>query len=80
MPVGAVWKPDSLTAPAASKFIDVLAQICGSEMGASAQFPKDSAKLDEAILGDSRVDPFALRKIVSNDPRLRTFLIMQYRM
>jgi DNA-binding transcriptional LysR family regulator len=28
-PVGTVWKPDSLTAPAASKFIDVLAQICG---------------------------------------------------
>jgi hypothetical protein len=25
MPVGAVWKPDSLTAPAASKFIDVSA-------------------------------------------------------
>jgi hypothetical protein len=31
MPVGAVWKPDSLTAPAASKFIDVLAQICIDE-------------------------------------------------
>jgi len=28
MPVGAVWKPDALTAPAASKFIDVVAQIC----------------------------------------------------
>jgi DNA-binding transcriptional LysR family regulator len=28
MPVGAAWKADSLTAPAASKFIDVLAQIC----------------------------------------------------
>jgi DNA-binding transcriptional LysR family regulator len=33
MPVGAVWKPDSLTAPAASKFIDVLAQICGDGNG-----------------------------------------------
>jgi DNA-binding transcriptional LysR family regulator len=28
MPVGAAWKPDSLTAPAASKFIEVLAKIC----------------------------------------------------
>jgi DNA-binding transcriptional LysR family regulator len=33
MPVGAVWKPDSLTAPAASQFIDVLAQICGNVNG-----------------------------------------------
>jgi DNA-binding transcriptional LysR family regulator len=33
MPVGAVWNPDSLTAPAASKFIDVLAQICGDGNG-----------------------------------------------
>jgi len=33
MPVGAVWKPDSLTAPAASKFIDVLAQVCGNGNG-----------------------------------------------
>jgi hypothetical protein len=33
MTVGAVWKPDSLTAPAASKFIDVLAQVCGDENG-----------------------------------------------
>jgi DNA-binding transcriptional LysR family regulator len=33
MPVGAVWKPDSLTAPAASKFIDVLAQVCGDGNG-----------------------------------------------
>jgi DNA-binding transcriptional LysR family regulator len=39
MPVGAVWKPDSLTAPAASKFIDVLAQVCddgNSEVGSVA--------------------------------------------
>jgi hypothetical protein len=33
MPVGAAWKPDSLTAPAASKFIDVLAQICSDGNG-----------------------------------------------
>ena len=33
MPVGAAWKPDSLTAPAASKFIDVLAQICSNGNG-----------------------------------------------
>jgi DNA-binding transcriptional LysR family regulator len=36
MPVGAVWKPDSLTAPAASKFIDVLVQVCGEGTGGSA--------------------------------------------
>jgi hypothetical protein len=57
MPVGAAWKPDSLTASAASKFIDVLAQICGDGNGESAQFPKDSVKLGEAIIGDGRVDP-----------------------
>jgi hypothetical protein len=33
MPIGVVWKPDSLTAPAASKFIDVLAQVCGDANG-----------------------------------------------
>src|SRR6202040_49002 len=33
MPVRAVWKPDALTAPAASKFINVLAQICGDGNG-----------------------------------------------
>jgi DNA-binding transcriptional LysR family regulator len=31
MPVAAVWKPDSISAPAASKFIDVLAQVCSNE-------------------------------------------------
>jgi hypothetical protein len=31
MPVAAVWKPDSVSAPAASKFIDVLAQVCANE-------------------------------------------------
>jgi DNA-binding transcriptional LysR family regulator len=30
MPVGAAWKPDAVTAPAASQFIDVLAQSCGN--------------------------------------------------
>ena len=33
MPVGAVWKPNSLTASAASKFIDVLAKVCGNANG-----------------------------------------------
>jgi hypothetical protein len=47
-------------------------------MGESAQFPKDSAKLVEAIIGDSRVDPSLRReKIVSNEPRLEHFQIMQ---
>jgi hypothetical protein len=30
VPVGAVWKPDALTAPVASHFIEVLAQTCGN--------------------------------------------------
>jgi len=33
MPVGAVWKSDSLTAPAASKFIDVLLKSVAMETG-----------------------------------------------
>ena len=33
VPVGAVWKPDALTAPVASQFIDVLAQTCGNGNG-----------------------------------------------
>ena len=33
VPVGAVWKPDALTAPVASRFIDVLTQICGNGNG-----------------------------------------------
>ena len=33
--VGAVWKPDALTAPVASQFIDVLAQACANGNGAS---------------------------------------------
>jgi DNA-binding transcriptional LysR family regulator len=33
VPVGAVWKPDSLTAPAASRFIDVLAKVCSDGNG-----------------------------------------------
>jgi DNA-binding transcriptional LysR family regulator len=32
-PVGVVWKPDALTAPVASRFIDVLTQICGNGNG-----------------------------------------------
>jgi DNA-binding transcriptional LysR family regulator len=32
-PVGAVWKPDALTAPVASRFIDVLTQTCGNGNG-----------------------------------------------
>jgi DNA-binding transcriptional LysR family regulator len=32
-PVGAVWKPDALTAPVASRFIDVLTQTCDNGNG-----------------------------------------------
>ena len=34
MPVGAAWKPEALTAPVASQFIDVLAQACVNGNGA----------------------------------------------
>jgi DNA-binding transcriptional LysR family regulator len=30
LPVGAAWKPEALTAPLASQFIDVLAETCGN--------------------------------------------------
>jgi DNA-binding transcriptional LysR family regulator len=33
MPVGAVWRPDALTAPVALRFIDVLTQTCGNGNG-----------------------------------------------
>ena len=33
MPVGAVWRPESLTAPVALRFIDVLTQTCGNGNG-----------------------------------------------
>ena len=33
VPVGAVWKPDALTAPVASQFIEVLARTCGNGNG-----------------------------------------------
>jgi hypothetical protein len=28
VPVGAAWKPDAISAPVASQFIDVLAEAC----------------------------------------------------
>jgi DNA-binding transcriptional LysR family regulator len=36
VPVGAVWKPDAVSAPVASRFIDVLAQTCGNGNGADS--------------------------------------------
>jgi hypothetical protein len=35
VPVGAAWKPDGVTAAAASQFVDVLAQTCAMENGES---------------------------------------------
>ena len=35
VPVGAAWKPDGVTAAAASRFVDVLAQTCAMENGES---------------------------------------------
>jgi DNA-binding transcriptional LysR family regulator len=45
MPVGAVWKPDSLTAPAASQFIDGMAQICSEGTGGLGLFAKGSRQV-----------------------------------
>src|ERR1700736_459875 len=36
MPVGAAWKPDAITAPVASQFINVLAQSCAEGNGGVA--------------------------------------------
>jgi DNA-binding transcriptional LysR family regulator len=47
MPVRAVWKPDSLTAPAASRFIEVLARICGDGKGEAGDVARPVAKLPE---------------------------------
>ena len=33
VPVGAAWKPDAISAPVVSQFIDVLAQVVPTEMG-----------------------------------------------
>ena len=33
MPVGAAWKPEAISAPVASKFVDVLAQVCARGNG-----------------------------------------------
>jgi DNA-binding transcriptional LysR family regulator len=33
VPVGAAWKPDAISAPVASQFIDVLAQSCANGNG-----------------------------------------------
>ena len=37
VPLAAAWKPDALTAPVASQFIDVLAQTCGSRAPANSR-------------------------------------------
>ena len=33
VPVGAAWKPDAVSAPFVSRFVDILAQICAGENG-----------------------------------------------
>jgi hypothetical protein len=33
VPVGAAWKPDALTAPVTSRFVDILAQTCAGGNG-----------------------------------------------
>jgi hypothetical protein len=35
MPVGAAWKPEAISAPVVSKFVDVLAQACARGNGGS---------------------------------------------
>jgi DNA-binding transcriptional LysR family regulator len=41
VPVGAVWKPDSLTAPASSEFIDVLAKVCSDGNGGTGSVTQE---------------------------------------
>ena len=35
VPVGAAWKPDAVSAPVVSRFVDILAQICAAGNGES---------------------------------------------
>jgi DNA-binding transcriptional LysR family regulator len=35
VPVGAAWKPKAVSAPVVSRFVDILAQICGNGNGVS---------------------------------------------
>jgi DNA-binding transcriptional LysR family regulator len=39
MPVGAVWKPEAISAPVVSKFVDVLAQVCTGGNGGNRPQP-----------------------------------------
>jgi hypothetical protein len=62
MPVGAVWKPYSLmTAPAASRFIDLLAHICGDGNGEAGR----SATHRNNRSGGSRKSPLIVTVRVS---------------
>jgi DNA-binding transcriptional LysR family regulator len=40
VPVGAAWKSDAVSAPVVSRFVDILAQICADENGASRALRK----------------------------------------
>ena len=33
MPLGAVWKPDAVSAPVVSRFVDILVQVCAGGYG-----------------------------------------------
>jgi DNA-binding transcriptional LysR family regulator len=35
VPIGAAWKPDAVSAPVVSRFVDILAQICADGNGES---------------------------------------------
>jgi hypothetical protein len=35
VPVGAAWKPDAVSAPVVSRFVDILAQVCAGGNGDS---------------------------------------------
>jgi DNA-binding transcriptional LysR family regulator len=39
VPVGAAWKPEAISAPVVSKFVDVLAQACAGRNGGSQLQP-----------------------------------------
>jgi len=64
VPVGAAWKPDALTAPVASQFIDVLAQACANGNGRSRNFITDGKHV--SVFG--YLNPRNFRSLAANPP------------
>jgi len=76
VPVGAAWKPEALTAPVASQFIDVLAQACANG-NAGSRAPANSRLngWSRLSLGLPAVDGWKLSLITSQRKKARIFRI-----